>query len=152
MTKKVHFHIKHLDVMEVKPEFKESVLGLDKVRYVLSTIEGNISSDAITIIEDGRILLAMGYFTILPGVVEVWLLPSIYVEDTPVLFVKEVKNYLEALAQTLKWDRIQTVTQDNPQHRKWMELLGFCEEGIMKKYFLGKDYIMSARCFDEVSQ
>lgn len=149
MCKHVVFNVNHLDVMDVREEYKASLLALDSVRYVLSNIKGGPEADAVTVLQDGKILMCMGYLSSLPGVAEVWLFPSIYVEKFPITFVREVSNYLNAIADTFGWHRIQTVTQDTPQHRKWMKVLGFVEEGIMKNYFQGKDFIMSARYFSK---
>lgn len=144
--KRINFHISHLDLLDLQPEYRD-VLNFDGVRFTLSRLNPP-NSDAMTLMYEGRVICCMGYIQILPGVAEVWLLPSIYLSDCTVSFVKEVHGFLGAIAKTFRWHRIQTVTKDSVQHRKWMKVLGFVEEGILKNYYDQKDYIMSARYFD----
>lgn len=147
MVERKLFHVSHLDLIQVKPEYRE-LLNSDKVKFVLSNIPGGEQGDALTVMIDGRVVACFGYFLILPGVVEVWLLPSVYVHDHAIIFVKLVRRYLEQTANVFGWHRIQTVTKATSEHRRWMNVLGFCEEGIMKKYLNKEDYVMSARYFE----
>lgn len=146
MIRRVLFNVEHLNILELQPDFSP-ILNFDGVRFILSKLPLP-NADALTLMDDGRILCCFGYIQLLPGVAEVWLLPSVYVRDSPVALVSEVKGYLESTAKVFQWHRIQTVTQDIPYHRKWMHVLGFEEEGVLKKYFDKQDYIMSARYFD----
>jgi hypothetical protein len=146
MIKRVLFNINHLDIFDLQEEYRP-LLSFSGVRFVLDKLPLP-GADALSLVVDGRILCCFGYIQLLPGVAEVWLLPSIYAKDHPVALVKEVNGYLESTAKVLGWHRIQTVTQCIYQHRKWMQVLGFVEEGVMKQYLDKKDYIMSARYFD----
>ena len=146
MLKRVLFKVEHLEVMDVRQIELDDLLALDTVRYFLKQMSGRI--DAVTWVHKGRIIACAGFFCPLPGTAEVWLIPSVYVKEVPILFVREVRSYLEVLAETFKWNRIQTVTRVDNFHRKWMKVLGFEEEGVMKKYRDGQDYIISARYFN----
>src|SRR5665213_1701191 len=139
MIKRVLFNYSHLDLLELQPEY-ESLLDYDGVRFVLKILP-QPNADALTLMYDGRIIACFGYIQVLPGVAEVWLLPSIYMGTCFIPLVKEVDGYLKSTAEIFKWHRIQTVTQDIEQHRKWMQVLGFVEEGVMKKYLKGNDYV-----------
>lgn len=143
--KRVLFNKHHLELMEIQEEFKP-LLQLDGVRFVLDRIPLP-GADGLTLMCNGQILVCFGYIHIVPGVVEVWLFPSVYVQKYPLTLVTEVIGYLESTAKVLNWHRVQTVTQDNAQHRKWMKTLGFVEEGLMKYYLNKQDYVMSARYF-----
>lgn len=145
MTKRILFHHKHLDLIELAPGFDE-ILNLDGVRFSLSLLP-TANADALTLMCDGKIICCFGYIQILPGVAEVWLFPSVYAKDRSIVLVKEVSGYLESTAKVRGWHRIQTVTQQDAGHLKWMEVLGFCEEGVMERYFNKKNYVMSARYF-----
>jgi hypothetical protein len=146
MIKRVLFNKSHLDVMELSSEYLP-VLKLDGVRFILDRIPCP-GADGVTLVIDGKLICSFGYVVLLPGVAEVWLFPSIYACDHAVSFVREVKGYIESTAKVLNWHRVQTVTEDIPQHRKWMSVLGFVEEGIMKKYLDQQTFILSARYFD----
>lgn len=148
INQSVKFNVNHLDVMDIKPEYKDIVLNLAEVRYALSNIPGGASGDAATILIDGRIVLCLGYMQLSPGIVEVWLIPSIYMEKHAVSIIQDVKAYLNSFAEKFQWYRIQTVTQNNDQHRKWMRVLGFTEGEPLKNYLGGKDYITSVMCFE----
>lgn len=145
---RILFHPNHLDLIRLKPEYQNSVLNLESAKIALNNIPGGELGDALTLMVDGRIIACFGYFLILPGVVQVWLLPSIYLEQQSMTFVRVVRRYLEQTAEVFNWHRIQTVTKVDDKHRKWMKVLGFEEEGVMKKYFNNEDYIMSARYFE----
>lgn len=146
MIKRVLFNYEHLNLLELQPEYLP-VLNMDGVRFVLKQLPLKYA-DALTLMDDGQILACFGYVQVLPGVAEVWLLPSVYVNGNAIALVREVDGYLKSTAEIMGWHRIQTVTQDIDQHRKWMKVLGFEEEGVLKKYYQQKDYIMSARYFD----
>lgn len=145
MIERVTFHPKHLDILQIQDEYRNTVLNLDNAKTLLNNIPGGEQGEALTLMIDGRILACCGYFLVLPGVAQVWVLPSIYVHDHSLIFVRVIDRYLKSLFKTFDWHRMQTVTEVNDKHRRWMKVLGFKEEGIMEQYFNGRDYIMSAR-------
>lgn len=130
------------------PEYRKTVLNTPNARAALENIPGGEAGDALTLVIDGKVIACFGYFLILPGVVQVWLLPSIYLDQHKLTFVRIVRRYLDQTAEIFSWARIQSVTENDAKHRKWMKTLGFCEEGVLKKYFHGQDYIISARYFE----
>lgn len=142
MSRLVPFSIEHLAVMDVVPIYTETILGLENVRFVLKHMPG--SGESVSVICDGKIIACMGYTVLLPGVAEVWMIPSIYVKEYSMYIVRMIKRYLLVQADTFKWHRIQTVTPCDHFSRRWMEALGFEEEGIMRKYFRDQDYVISA--------
>lgn len=146
MMKRVLFNKSHLDIMDIQEEYKP-LLGLEGIRFIMDRLPLP-GADGMTLVCDGQILCCFGYITLIPGVAEVWLFPSVYVRSHSIAFVREVNGFIESTAKVLNWHRVQTLTQDLPEHRKWMKILGFAEEGVMKKYHEKKDYIMSARYFD----
>lgn len=143
--KHILFHVEHLNCMEVREREKGTILANDRIMNMLTTYSGKM--DAETILYDGRIIACMGFIEIVPGVVEVWLIPSIYVKSIPKLFLKTVKSRLEVLASTLGFHRMQTIGLIDEASEKWMEWLGFVREGVMVQYLNKKDYIIWARCF-----
>lgn len=145
--KKVLFHYEHLKLMDLRREELESILNIGDIQTVLKQMQGN--AEAITLIHNGRIIACMGYFRILPGVAEVWLIPSVYVKTVPKLFIREVRRYLMALSETEHWHRCQTLTRCDSFHRRWMQSIGFIEEGTLHNYHQGENYIISARLFPE---
>lgn len=145
MIDRIPFHVEHLNLLKSDDEYKDSLLSFDHVRAVLANLPGSPKADAVTFMCDGRVFACMGFWTISPGVVEVWLFPSIYVREHPIPFVRTVTNYIDALAKTFDWHRVQTVTKMDSKHRDWMKTLGFVEEGVMKAFYKKQDFVMSAR-------
>jgi hypothetical protein len=138
--------VEHINVMDVRPLDRDTVLVLKDVRFVLEHLPEK--AEALTLLWDGRIFACMGFWSPLPGMAEVWLIPSIYVKYNALGFVRTVDHYLKIAAETFLWGRVQTVTRMDMFHRRWMESLGFVEEGVMKNYYQGQDYILSARYFN----
>ena len=146
MIKRVLFKYDHLELLDLQEEYKP-MLDMDGVRFILKQLP-QPNADGLTLMVDGIVVCCFGYIQLLPGVAEVWLLPSVYMRDHSISVVREVKGYLDSTAEVRGWHRIQTVTRDILEHRKWMGVLGFVEEGTMKRYYKKEDYIISARYFD----
>lgn len=142
--KKVPFHVEHIKLMDLRQLEIEDVLSIGSVQSALA-VAGE--REAVTLIHKGRIIACMGFFMILPGVAEVWLIPSVWVPTVPKLFIQEVRRYLEVTAEVVSWHRCQTVTRCDNFHRRWMKAIGFEEEGVLRNYSNGQDFIMSARLF-----
>lgn len=148
MIERILFHPKHLDLIQIRDEYRQMIFNSENAKYALNNIPGGKEGDALTLIIDGRIMACFGYFFLWEKTVQGWLLPSIYIQDHPIVFVRIIRRYLDQTAELFQWQRIQTVTEFNEKHRHWMKVLGFVEEGVMKKYFNNQDYIMSARYFE----
>lgn len=137
------FHVKHLDVMDIRPIDRDVVRRFNGVRFLLDN-----SPLSMTVIYEGRIIACMGFIEVLPGVAEGWIIPSIYVKNIPKLFAREVRWYIEAQAKTFKWHRVQTLSRPDEHDQRWMRFLGFEKEGVMKQYLGKEDFVMSARYFN----
>lgn len=129
----VAFNTKHLDLLEAR---EIEGLGFLKLPDAPARMErmAKDSEQSGTFIYDGRILFCAGYFFLWPGVIEVWMIPSIYVKDYPVVFYRTVTRYLKRLETDLKCHRVQTTSYADEFHAKWMDRLGFHSEGVMKKF------------------
>lgn len=137
----------HIELMDIRDIEIASSFTLPDVKERI-TMMNNAAIEAGTFSLDGRIIFAAGVMQLWPGVLEGWIIPTIYVPDYPVWFVKKIKGYFEAFAETFKCHRFQTYTFSDEQHEKWMELLGFTKEGTLKEYSHNKkDYSIFARAF-----
>lgn len=143
--KRILFHVEHLKCMDVREREEGLILGDQRIMNMLLLHSGRM--DAETLIYGGRIIACMGFIEVVPGVVEVWLIPSIYVKSIPKLFLNTVKSRLEVVASTLGFHRMQTLGLEGEFHEKWMKWLGFKSEGKMEYYHDKKDYLMWARIF-----
>ena len=100
----------------------------------------------MTILADGIIIAILGYFEKWPGVIQVYVVPSIYVRQHPKHFLKTVKLYLDRLANDFGYHRMQTESLSDDSTDKWMHILGFTCEGLLSQFSSTKeDYKMWAR-------
>lgn len=147
MEKLLPFELSHLDLIEIREVELQSAFILpdakERMRRMLSS-----TLEAGTFMMDGRIIFAAGVAQLWPGVLEGWIIPSVYVPDYSVWFVKKIKGYFEAFAETFNCHRFQTVSLNDAFHDRWMDAIGFTKEGILKNYDHNKrDYAMYARIF-----
>lgn len=138
MCRIVEFKKEHLEVMDLRPHEHELIeLGGD-----LSYLENGVNCTGIV---DGRVLCCGGVIPMMKGNAEIWLIPSVHVSKSTITFVKELKNWLFTVRESLDLDRMQTICIDDELHNRWMKFLGFEKEGQLKKYCNGKDYVMYGR-------
>ena len=100
---------------------------------------------AETIINSRHIIASYGIVPFWKGVGEAWAVTSDLVTEHGVFFAKTVFRGLVRTMDELKLDRVQTsVDVDHLVSRKWVEWMGFRNEGNMRKYIGGHDYIRYA--------
>jgi hypothetical protein len=100
--------------------------------------------------ENGLVIAILGYQTMAPGLIEVFVIPSIYVPKYALSFVKTVKTYIKAIEKVIpEFRRMETRSLANPDTDRWMKALGFELEGTHRKYAPdGSDYRTWARVND----
>lgn len=152
--KKVDFEVLsfnpvHLDLLEMREEEAFGIMTLDNAMERFKRID-EISLEAKTFIHDGRILFCAGYYELWPGVIECWMMPSIYVQDMVLSFSKILRSYVHAIIAKEDCHRFQTSAPEDALHARWMEFLGLKKEGVMRKFtHNGKDYGMYSWVRDE---
>ena len=86
----IQFRPDHVEVASL-PEWElnnfKRVNGYEKVKVLNAN-----SLQAITVMREGRIFLMCGFIQLWPGVVELWLIPTIYAQEFPISFCKEIKK------------------------------------------------------------
>lgn len=93
-----------------------------------------------------KIIAAGGIVVMWKGVGEAWALTSPLVRQYPIFFTRTIRNYLNGLIITHKFERVQSVVQkDYEMAIRWIEALGFKPEGEMPKYRAGKTFVRYAR-------
>jgi hypothetical protein len=102
---------------------------------------------AFTVFNEGELVCSAGLAVLWPGVAEAWALFTPLVKELTREMIRVLKRGLEELAGSLKLHRIQTAVQaDFLQGRKFIQVLGFKEEGHMEKYGAdGADYFRYVR-------
>ena len=123
------FHESHLDVFNVTASHKKECWLAAKQWDALGKM-----LQAGTHMIDGRILYISAYLVLLPGVLEVWMHPSIYVPHYKLAVVRHVKFWLEYIAEEHKARRLQTYGANTPESDRWLSFLGFEREGVLHSY------------------
>ena len=84
---------------------------------------------------DGKVYAMFGLYPLWKGVAEAWLLPSSKLENRKMVFHKSCLRFFPYAAQKLKLHRIQVyVRSSNVQAYKWIEMMYFNREGLLKRY------------------
>jgi RimJ/RimL family protein N-acetyltransferase len=144
--KQIIFKPEHLEVADIRPLESNGILNLPETQTRLEKLSQ--IGDATTLIYDGRIIGFTGFLEIWPGVAEIWLIPTIYIQTASLTVARLLKNYVKVLAKTFKLHRLQTVAPDDELHNRWMSWLGFQEEGLLRQYSQFKmDYKQWARVY-----
>ena len=143
--------------------FKESHLAIleknirNKKMYMLTNDTGEISKDwswlcknkghSHTVMQDGEIVNVTGCIIAWKGVADVYLIGSDKIEEHKIFVARSVMTALYMVEQAFKLHRVQaTVKEDYTSARKWMEWMGFKNEGILKNFSPEREnYVMYAR-------
>lgn len=138
LTKLIPFKKEHLECMDIREH--EQVL-LSNAAH-LEALENSIAKTGII---EGRIIACGGILPFMNGNGELWLIPSIYVADHKLTFLKVIKAWIDEVAENLALRRMQSNCIDDGLHCSWMAHLGFQREGTLRNYFNGKDYAVWGR-------
>lgn len=141
----VSFKPEHLELADLRPRDKAFFERMKHAPNALKTLS-DICIEAITVSHKGRIIACCGLIQLFNGVVELWLIPTIHIEEDPVSFCKSIKTFLDLISETLKVHRMQTFSFDGEPYSRFMEYLGFECEGTLKNYTdLKENYKLWAR-------
>lgn len=90
---------------------------------------------AVTLTEAGKLYAVFGCVPVWPGVVETFFIPSKDFDKKKVAGIKLVKQNEEIMKRALNVHREQTTCPvTNKVAKRWLEFLGYSQEGIMKEY------------------
>ena len=142
----VKFEISHFDRINLRDWDLMGTQHMDNVRERVEFYAGQ--GPSYTGMIDGEIMGCAGVFLHWPGMGEAWVFGSPLIERFKLSFHRVVKKTLNAIQTNLRLHRIQCVVHaDYTRSQKWVERLGFIEEGLLNKY--GPDqasYYMYGRC------
>jgi len=143
----VPFQVEHLDNFQMRESevarFQADPKGGSKIEAL--TVYGM----GATIFYKGLIIGIIGYYEMWPGVIEIWAFPSIHVTAHSMVYLRHCKRYVELVERTYSPHRLQTCSYADDIHTRWMEFLGFHEEGTLKKYTVfQEDFKLWAKTYD----
>jgi len=79
------------------------------------------------------------------GAADLWMIPTVQVDNKPLVFFRVIKNFVDALIRE-DLHRLQMYIKENwGKGHKWARALGFKLEGIAQKYDGILDYACYAR-------
>lgn len=136
----IPFKKEHFEVMDMRPH--------ERLLIELSGDGGaglEQSVCAKTGIIDGRVIACGGAIINIYGAADIWLIPSVYVSQHKLRFLKTVLQWLDEIRTTYNVTRMQTVALDDDLHNEYMRFIGFEKEGKMRQYALGHDFNMWGR-------
>lgn len=135
----VPFRREHILGLNVK-ESEADMLGRDDMAAALEWLE-RTGNGATLFSKDGKTLGILGAVPTVPGVCEVFVIPSKEQARYPKAFASAVRDRLYSLRP--KFRRIQAVAKVDEFHSRWLSWLGFKQEGILKRYGInGEDMSM----------
>ena len=145
-VKIVPFKYEHLDLVDTRDSELTGILKLPNAEERLRNLaEASLGG---TLLYDGRIICCLGAVELWPGVIDVWVIPTKYLVEKPLIFVKTVKNYLLRFVEDFQCHRVQTVAVDDELHSRFLTWLGFSKEGVMKEYSCNREtYNMWSRMY-----
>ena len=139
------FKIEHLDKLDIR---LPGLVGMDiDQAYKQIPIYNEAGPVFSAFTDDWLLIVIAGVGIIWEGVGVAWSLPSIYVDDYKVGFLKAIKSCLDKIIESNNLHRVQCyVHKDYVISQKYVEHLGFEREGLLRKYGSDKaDYYIYAR-------
>jgi len=123
------FSCDHLEVFEPKGQFED--LHRDMERNLL-----DISKTILTIFFGSRVLAIVGVTKFREGVGEVWLLPSVHVDEHKISFYKTVKSLIyNFVFPKMNFHRLEiAILKGWEKGMKWAKSLGFKESHTCEAY------------------
>jgi len=139
----IPFKKEHLEVMDMRQHEKDVLALSADMGAILEQ-----STVARTGIIGGKVVACGGVSINVFGAGEVWLIPSIYLPEHGMTYLRLVRDWLSDVQKSYDLKRMQTASPDDAMHNRYMEFLGFAKEGEMKQYALGKDYCMWGKLWE----
>lgn len=122
----VPFRLDHIDLLELR-DHETSIFGTGE--DLKRGIAGLLNSEASgSLMCDGRLIAIMGYVTLWPGLVEVYVLPSKHLPQYGMAFARFAKRYIKIIKRLERIKRMQTHSLNDDLHNRWMSFLGFKNE------------------------
>lgn len=88
---------------------------------------------------NGKIVYLSNFFEVVPGTIEVMIIPSINLPRYIKSVIKDIRDWLNAIMQAKSARRLQTWGDANELIDRWLTCLGFTCEGTLKKYSVEGD-------------
>lgn len=130
----IEFEPFHAELIHVKYE------QLGEMPHFIDMMESLNNTYAWSGVEDGQVIACGGMVPLHPGCGDIWALFSDDFKHHKVEALKALKLHIDNL-QNQGYERLQTTVLSNYKiGKRFVEWLGFKNEGTMRKYIDGVDY------------
>ena len=138
-------------MIEIRPYIPEDYMKINRRHFDSLTfmnfptpklVAQNLArGPAFTGLADGEIIACGGILPLWKGVGEAWVVSSELVSLYPITFAKVIWRKMRSIIGELELERVQTtVDKEHKVSQKWLERMGFKNEGLMRKFLGGRDY------------
>lgn len=104
---------------------------------------------SITEVVDKTYIACGGFILLWPNTAELWAKVSPECNQYVVEMNQIALNFISDTARALHLSRLQaTVDKEFLMAKRWIEFLGFKKEGLLKKYFNNRDYLMYSQIIE----
>lgn len=143
----VPFEPWHAHLLKARKDSEMKALEMAGELDHFSLVYAQSSLLAFTGLVGGYCIGMGGVFPLWPGTAECWLFSSDHFDKYPKFVFKMARQVLDLADNHFEIHRLQaSVRADADVNRRFIERLGFKNEGIMEKYGIhGEDYIRYAR-------
>lgn len=144
MIKVIPFEPEHIKGLELLIADKETV-ALCNSPECLQTLK-DIGPCYTAMTQDGRVIGAAGVRPITLKTFEAWAIVGKEAKIYAKSFVKAINQFMQTMFENDAADRFQaTVRMSFPEGHRFVRILKFLPEGILKNYDMGEDYMMYSR-------
>jgi hypothetical protein len=130
------FKLSDIDELEIQPEQKHELENSAFMKI----------EDCFTLVKDDEVVGIFGFCEMYKGRVVVFAFISKKASKHMFSLVKKLKLLIEDGMNKTQADRVEMEVLDGFKHgERFAEMLGFECEGVMRKYYKGRDYKLYAR-------
>ena len=129
MLEFIPFKKGHLDFFEPSEQYAD----LPQI-YAEFLDRLGVPVQAASHMKDGKILYISGYYEKLPGNFECVIIPSKHLPDYKFAVIRDIRMWLGIIQKKHNPRRMQTFGENTKQSKKWLTLLGFEFEGLLRQY------------------
>ena len=142
----VPYEIEHFFIIRESCEYLENLHTHYSFGNPLQLAKMYLRGPAYTMIVGDSIVCSGGVIKLWQGLADAWVLATPLVQAYPKAVTKASKSKLDEWIFMMRLVRLQAIVKvDFEVGHRWIQVLGFHSEGVMRKYFGGMDFVRYAR-------
>lgn len=132
----IPFKVEHLQQFNMRDDEARWYNNPDVVTNQFAALAANAVAGSLFV--GDKLVAIIGWLPMWKGVVEVWSYPCTDIHHYGMIYLRTVRKQLDFIQRVIRPHRIQTHSQADPLHDRWMTWLGFKCEGTLKNYSCDK--------------